>query len=56
MHYILSIFQVVEIIGGRGKTICMPPNIFMGVGAAASLPPPTRIDASDSNNLNIKHS
>ena len=34
-------FQVVEIIGGGGKTICLPPNIFIG-GATA----PPRIDAS----------
>ena len=33
--HILLIFQVVEIIGGGGgKTICLPPNIFIG-GATA---------------------
>ena len=46
LHYILLIFQVVEIIGGGGgKTICLPPNIFIG-GRLPPPPPPPRIDAS----------
>ena len=45
LHYILWIFQVVEIIGGGGaKRYVCHPNIFMG--ATAPCPPPPRIDAS----------
>ena len=43
LHYILWIFQVVEIIGGGGggrKTICLPPNIFMGGGGGRPPPAP----------------
>ena len=52
LHYILHIFQVVEIIGnpggGEGKTKCLPPQYFHG-GDCMPPPPPRhpRIDASD---------
>ena len=32
--------QVVEIMGGGGKTICLPPNIFMGWGDCTPATPP----------------
>ena len=41
MHYILSIFQVDETIGGGGKTIG-----FIGGGGGATAPSTPRIDAS----------
>ena len=41
LHYILWIFQVVEIIGGGGgkRYVCPPPNIFMGGGGGSDSPP-----------------
>ena len=48
LHYILSIFQVYEIIGGGKRYVCPPPNIFMGAATAPSSP---RIDASGGKRL-----
>ena len=43
LHYILLIFQVVEITGGGGykRYVCPPPpNIFIGGGSPPPPPPP----------------